>query len=87
LAATVLASRSPSASSSTGGGSIAVESAPGAGSTFSIAVPLAPAGAAEAGFGAPDLSGRSILIVAAAEIEASLRRLRLLGRQGMHGCG
>jgi PAS domain S-box-containing protein len=68
------------------GGSIAVESALGAGSTFSITLPLAPAaGAAEIGFVAPDLSGHSILIAAAAEIEASLIARRLV-RWGAKVC-
>lgn len=68
-------------------GRIAVESAPGAGATFSVTVPLQPAPTddAAAPFIAPDLSGAAVLIVAAAEIEASLLARRI-GRWGAKTC-
>src|SRR5262249_14950632 len=47
-------------------GCIAVDSAPGAGATFSFTIPLAPAAPASAApFTPPRLEGRSVLIVAA----------------------
>ena len=61
-------------------GRIAVDSEAGGGATFSFTVPLPPApdaGAAE--FAAPDLAGKAVLIVAAAEIESSLLARRLGG--------
>jgi CheY-like chemotaxis protein/anti-sigma regulatory factor (Ser/Thr protein kinase) len=67
------------------GGAISVESTPGAGSTFSIDLPLAPATAADVSFVAPDLTGRIILMVASAEIEASLIARRLV-RWGAKVC-
>ncbi len=66
------------------GGSIAVDSAPGEGSTFRVAVALARAGETdEDGFIAPDLTGSDILIVAPAALEASLLARRLQ-RWGAH---
>jgi signal transduction histidine kinase/CheY-like chemotaxis protein len=66
------------------GGSIAVESALGAGSTFRVAVPLPRVGdSEEAAVAIPDLAGENILIVAAAAIEASLLARRLQ-RWGAH---
>ena len=68
-------------------GSIAVDSQPGAGATFSFTVPLASAADVEgaAAFVAPDLRGAAVLIVAATEIEASLLARRL-GRWGARTC-
>jgi PAS domain S-box-containing protein len=68
-------------------GSIAVDSAPGAGSTFSFTVALKPAPdeVAATKFVAPDLHGMSVLIVAKTEIEASLLARRL-GRWGAKTC-
>jgi CheY-like chemotaxis protein len=68
-------------------GSIDVESAPGAGSTFGFTVPLNPAPdeVAATKFAAPDLHDTSVLIVAEAEIEASLLARRL-GRWGARTC-
>lgn len=66
------------------GGRIAVESAPAQGSTFEVAIPLAPShsGAGQTAFPSPDLAGKSILLVADG-IEASLiaRRLERWGGQ------
>ena len=64
------------------GGSIAVDSAGGQGSTFRVMVPLPRAGDAdEPALTVPDLAGSDILIVAPAAIEASLiaRRLQRWG--------
>jgi len=64
-------------------GRIAIESEPGAGATFSFTVPLQPAPADDGQenckpeFVAPDLQDTAVLIVAAAEIEASLLARRL----------
>jgi PAS domain S-box-containing protein len=64
------------------GGSIAVESTVGEGSTFRVTFPLPRAGDAdEPTLAVPDLAGNDILIVAPAAIEASLiaRRLQRWG--------
>lgn len=59
-------------------GAIAVESEFGKGSTFSVTLPLpATSGAEVARFDIPDLAGASVMIVASAQIEASLLAQRL----------
>jgi CheY-like chemotaxis protein len=64
-----------------------VQSEPGAGATFSFTVPLltAPAADAHDAFVAPNLHDKAVLVVAAAEIEASLLARRL-GRWGAKSC-
>jgi CheY-like chemotaxis protein/anti-sigma regulatory factor (Ser/Thr protein kinase) len=67
-------------------GHITAKSEEGAGSTFSVNVPLLPApDAQEAPFVAPDLRHAAVMVVAAAEIEASLLA-RQLGRWGAKTC-
>jgi PAS domain S-box-containing protein len=60
------------------GGTIAIESALGKGSTFRVTIPLRRDGVADvSAFTAPDLHGHNILIIAPAAIEASLLARRL----------
>ncbi|MSO66339.1 MAG: PAS domain-containing sensor histidine kinase [Pseudolabrys sp.] len=68
-------------------GRIAVASEPGNGATFSFTVPLQPAPAEvdQSEFAAPVLHDAAVMIVAAAEIEASLLARRL-GRWGAKIC-
>ena len=67
-------------------GNIAAKSDVGAGSTFTVSVPLLPApDAQEATFVAPDLGHAAVMVVAAAEIEALLLA-RQLGRWGAKTC-
>ncbi|MDP2411700.1 MAG: ATP-binding protein [Pseudolabrys sp.] len=60
-------------------GQIGVVSAPGAGATFSFAIPLAQADGADVAFAPPDLRHAAVLIAATAEIEAELLARRLAG--------
>jgi signal transduction histidine kinase/CheY-like chemotaxis protein len=63
------------------GGSLALDSAVGRGSSFTIRLTLPPAESHSPSFSPPDLSGRAVLIVAPGAIEAALvsRRLRRWG--------
>ncbi len=67
------------------GGRITLDSIPGAGSTFTVSVALAAAADAAPPFAAPDLRGRSIMLVSPQAIEASLIARRL-GEWGAQTC-
>jgi len=66
-------------------GRIVVASQVGVGSTFSICVPLPPVEAPNPSFVVPELNHLAVMIVAVAEIEASLLARRL-GRWGASTC-
>ncbi len=67
------------------GGRIALDSAPGAGSTFTVSVVLAAVADTSPAFAAPDLRGHSIMLVSSQTIEASLIARRL-GEWGAQTC-
>ncbi len=66
-------------------GRISVESKAGGGATFSFTVPLPAAADSTPEFTAPDLAGKAVLIVAAADIESALLARRL-GSWGAETC-
>lgn len=68
------------------GGRIALESTPGEGATFEVSIPLKASESAQAmTLAAPDLNGKSIMLVAPQTIEAALVARRL-ERWGAHTC-
>ena len=67
------------------GGCIVVSSQFGVGSTFNINVPLPPAEVLDSSFVVPELNHLAVMIIATAEIEASLLARRL-GRWGASTC-
>src|SRR5262249_1083474 len=68
------------------GGTITVDSAPGAGATFAVTLPLPRAGTAEPpAYMPPDLTGSDVLIIAPTAIEAS-RVARRLEHWGSRPC-
>jgi PAS domain S-box-containing protein len=68
------------------GGRIAIESIPGSGATFRVALPLMPApGIHDKPNAAPDLAGVDVMIVAASSVESSLMARRLT-RWGARVC-